>query len=165
MLIKNTKCETSCIKMEKEKCNKPFCTYIDKTRKYCALNRKLFRFNKELGLQRNKMLMGLVINKLLLAFKNKQGFLEELVMESEPSLYSILVNIKDWMSRHSKETPEELQRNSEKYFKSISGGAQQWWRALEPQPFLESDETKRWRFANRRSCCCHQSRLRFVRYF
>ena len=36
----------------------------------------LFRVDKEKSLQRNKMLLGLVTNKLLLAFKNKPGFLE-----------------------------------------------------------------------------------------
>jgi hypothetical protein len=30
-----------------EKCKEPFCKYINKTRKYCALNRKLFTFNKD----------------------------------------------------------------------------------------------------------------------
>jgi hypothetical protein len=39
----------------------------------------LFRVDKEKSLQKNKMLLGLVINKLLLAFKNKPGFLESLV--------------------------------------------------------------------------------------
>ena len=33
----------------------------------------LFRYEKELPLQKNKMLMGFVVNKLLLAFKNKKG--------------------------------------------------------------------------------------------
>ena len=55
----------------------------------------IYRVDKEKPLQRNKMLLGLVINKLLLAFKNKPGFLEMLVMDSEPSLMSILTNIKD----------------------------------------------------------------------
>jgi len=39
----------------------------------------LFRLDKEKGLAKNKMLLGLVTNKLLLAFKNKKGFLESLV--------------------------------------------------------------------------------------
>ena len=44
----------------------------------------LYRFDKEKPLQRNKLLLGFVINKLLLAFKNKPGFLEGLAMDSEP---------------------------------------------------------------------------------
>lgn len=80
----------------------------------------IIRFDKETGLARNKMLMGLVVNKLVLAFKNKPGFLEGLVMDSEPSLYSILVNIKRWMSTHTRETPIDLQQNAEKYKESMT---------------------------------------------
>jgi hypothetical protein len=38
------------------------------------------KIDKGLPVERNKMLMGLVTNKLLLAFKNKKGFLDRLVM-------------------------------------------------------------------------------------
>ena len=75
----------------------------------------LYRFDKEKSLQKNKMLLGLVINKLLLAFKNKKGFLEGLVMDSEPSLLSILNNIKVWMKKTNVAKPEELQKNAEDY--------------------------------------------------
>jgi hypothetical protein len=61
------------------------------------------------------MLLGLVINKLLLAFKNKPGFLESLVMDSQPSLMSILNNIKAWMKNTNAPSPEELQKNAEGY--------------------------------------------------
>jgi hypothetical protein len=75
----------------------------------------IYRLNKEKPLQQNKMLLGLVINKLLLAFKNKPGFLEGLVMDSEPSLMSILNNIKNWMKKTNAANPEELQKNAEGY--------------------------------------------------
>ena len=75
----------------------------------------LFRVDKEKPLQKNKMLLGLVINKLLLAFKNRPGFLEKLVMDSEPSLLSILSNIKTWMKDTNAATPEELQQNAQDY--------------------------------------------------
>ena len=75
----------------------------------------IYRLDKEKPLQRNKMLLGLVINKLLLAFKNKPGFLEMLVMDSEPSLMSILTNIKQWMKRTNVASPEVLQKNAENY--------------------------------------------------
>ena len=84
----------------------------------------LFRYEKELPLQKNKMLMGFVVNKLLLAFKNKKGFLEGLVMDSEPSLLSILGNIKKWMKENNSPQPEELQKNAENYkeqMKTYSG--------------------------------------------
>jgi hypothetical protein len=75
----------------------------------------IYRLDKETPLQQNKMLLGLVINKLLLAFKNKPGFLEGLVMDSEPSLMSILNNIKNWMKKTNAANPEELQKNAEGY--------------------------------------------------
>ena len=75
----------------------------------------LFRVDKEKSLQNNKMLLGLVINKLLLAFKNKPGFLESLVMDSEPSLMSILTNIKSWMKQSVVPTELQLQKNADEY--------------------------------------------------
>ena len=75
----------------------------------------LFRFDKEKPLQKNKMLLGFVINKLILAFKNKPGFLEGLVMNSEPSLMSILTNIKEWMKKTNAVKPEQLQTNAQDY--------------------------------------------------
>lgn len=79
----------------------------------------IFRIDKDKTLQQNKMLMGLVINKLLLAFKNKKGFLEGLVQNSQPSLLSILTNIKEWMKKNNSPEPKELQKNAEDYAKSM----------------------------------------------
>jgi hypothetical protein len=81
----------------------------------------IFRLNKDKSLEKNKMLLGLVINKLLLAFKNKKGFLEGLVMDSEPSLMSILTNIKEWMKKTNASNPEELQKNAESYRETMKG--------------------------------------------
>jgi hypothetical protein len=67
------------------------------------------------------MLLGFVINKLILAFKNKPGFLEGLVMDSEPSLMSILINIKEWMKRTNAVKPEQLQKNAADYKTSMQG--------------------------------------------
>jgi len=75
----------------------------------------IYRLDKEKSLQKNKMLLGFVINKLLLAFKNKPDFLEGLVMDSEPSLLSILHNIKNWMTETNAAKPENLQKNAEDY--------------------------------------------------
>jgi len=79
----------------------------------------IFRLDKEKPLLKNKMLLGFVINKLLLAFKNKPGFLEGLVMNSEPSLMSILNSIKMWMRKTNAAKPEELQKNAENYIDSM----------------------------------------------
>jgi len=81
----------------------------------------IFRLDKDKSLQKNKMLMGLVINKLLLAFKNKKGFLEGLVKNSEPSLLSILTNIREWMKQTNAAKPEELQKNAEAYKETMKG--------------------------------------------
>jgi hypothetical protein len=81
----------------------------------------IYRIDREKPLQRNKMLLGFVINKLLLAFKNKPGFLERLVMKSEPSLLNILNNIKEWMTETNASKPEELQKNAEDYKEQMKG--------------------------------------------
>ena len=79
----------------------------------------LFKLDKDKSLQKNKILLGLVTNKLLLAFKNKPGFLEELVMKSQPSLMSILNNIKRIMVEKGYANIEQLQKNKEEYIKQM----------------------------------------------
>ena len=79
----------------------------------------LFKLDKDKSLQRNKMLMGLVVNKLLLAYKNKPGFLEGLVMDSRPSLISILNNIKSQMIEKGFANVESLEKNKENYVQSM----------------------------------------------
>lgn len=79
----------------------------------------LFKLDKDKSLEKNKMLMGLVVNKLLLAFKNKPGFLETLVMECSPSLLNILNTIKRIMVEKGYAKPEELEKNKEEYVKSM----------------------------------------------
>lgn len=81
----------------------------------------IFRLDKERPLQKNKMLLGFVINKLLLAFKNRRGFLEQIVMNSEPSLMSILTSIKSWMKQTNAPKPEELQKHAQDYAKQMKG--------------------------------------------
>jgi hypothetical protein len=79
----------------------------------------LFKIDKDKPLQKNKMAMGFVCNKLLLAFKNKPGFLEELVMKSTPSLLSILHNIKRLMVEKGYAPVEQLKKNQEGYIESM----------------------------------------------
>jgi len=79
----------------------------------------LFRMDKDKSLARNKMAMGLVANKLLLAFKNKPGFLEELVMTSTPSLLNILLNIKRIMVEKGYAPVEQLEKNKEAYIQQM----------------------------------------------
>jgi len=80
----------------------------------------LFKFDKDKTLSQNKLMMGLVTNKLLLAFKNKPGFLEGLVMNSKPSLLSILNNIKKEIIDKGYAKPEELTSNQQAYIQKQS---------------------------------------------
>jgi hypothetical protein len=75
----------------------------------------LFKYDKNESLKRNKMLMGLVTNKLLLAFKNKPKFLERLVLEAKPSLLSILNLIKKIIKEKGYANIDDLVKNQEDY--------------------------------------------------
>ena len=79
----------------------------------------LFKLDTDSDIRKNKFAMGLVLNKLLLAFKNKPGFLENLVMNSEPSLYSILNQIKKEMEQRRLPKPEQLQKNAKQYMDTM----------------------------------------------
>ena len=65
------------------------------------------------------MALGLVANKLLLAFKNKTGFLEELVLKCSPSLMNILQNIKRIMVEKGYAKIPELEKNKETYINQM----------------------------------------------
>ena len=78
----------------------------------------LFKIDRTKGVKENKKMMGLVANKLLLAFKNKPGFLTKLVMNSKPSLQSILLNIKDIMEKEGYASIDQLQQNQQSYIQS-----------------------------------------------
>lgn len=79
----------------------------------------LFKLDKDKSLAKNKTALGLVVNKLLLAFKNKPGFLEELVMKSTPSLMNIANNIKRIMIEKNYAKIPELERNKEGYIEQM----------------------------------------------
>jgi len=79
----------------------------------------LFKLDKDSSLQKNKTALGLVANKLLLAFKNKPGFLEELVMKSSPSIMSILNNIRRIMVEKGYASIPELEKNKEGYIEQM----------------------------------------------
>lgn len=83
------------------------------------VNNYIFNLDKEKSVPQNKLMLGLVINKLLLAFKNKPGFLEELVMVSTPSLLNILTNIKRIMKEKGFASIDVLQKNRETYVQSM----------------------------------------------
>jgi len=77
--------------------------------------RYIFKLDKEEDITRNRMLMGLVANKLLLAYKNKPGFLEELVMTSNPSLVSIYLDIVRIAKEKGYASPDIMKGHQEDY--------------------------------------------------
>ena len=78
----------------------------------------LFKLDKEKSFRENRMAMGLVANKLLLAFKNKPDFLKDIVLNADSSLLSILNNIKSQMRDKGYADLSVLQSNQEKYVES-----------------------------------------------
>ncbi len=78
----------------------------------------LYNFDKDSSLKKNKMMMGLVVNKLLLAYKNNPNFLETLVMKSKPTLLSILNNIKAMAKEQGYATVETMTQNQEKFLQA-----------------------------------------------
>jgi hypothetical protein len=65
------------------------------------------------------MVMGMVTNKLLLAFKNKPKFLENIVMNANPSLLSILMYIKSQIKDSGYADVDTLEKNKEMYVQSM----------------------------------------------
>jgi len=78
----------------------------------------LFSFDKDQSLKRNKMLLGLVVNKLILAYKNYPGFLNRLVLESQPSILNILTNIRKFALEGGYISIEDMKKNQEDYIES-----------------------------------------------
>jgi hypothetical protein len=66
----------------------------------------------------NKWMLALLTNKLLLAYKNKPGFLEKLVAQSSPSLMNIFHNINSIAGDENFATPEQMAINQQEYIKS-----------------------------------------------
>lgn len=80
----------------------------------------VFNLDKGKNLQRNKISMALVTNKLLLAYKNKPKFLETLVMRCTPSLLNIFQNITKLVKEFGYATAQEMKANLEDYIKKQS---------------------------------------------
>lgn len=75
----------------------------------------IFQLDKEKELSRNKKIMALVTNKLLLAYKNKPRFLERLVLDSTPSLLNIYQNIIRLAKEEGYVSPDVMKQNLESY--------------------------------------------------
>ena len=76
----------------------------------------VFKYNKKLSVNKNAIFFGLVVNKMLLAYKNKKKFLSNIVMKSNPSLKSIYLNMKNEAKKLGFD-PAKLKANSANYVK------------------------------------------------
>ena len=83
-----------------------------------------FGYDKSISVEKNHMYMGLVVNKLLLAYKNKAGFLDKLVMTAKPSLMSMYNVIKKLASDSGYKTPAEVGSGVQNYVSAQKGKIQ-----------------------------------------
>tara|TARA_R100000664_G_scaffold4911_1_gene9652 strand:- start:4626 stop:6071 length:1446 start_codon:yes stop_codon:yes gene_type:complete len=75
----------------------------------------VFKLDKEKDIEKNRQAAGFALNKLILAYKNKPGFLEKLAMFSNPSIVSMFMKGKELAQQMGFVGVEELQTNSEDY--------------------------------------------------
>lgn len=106
------------------------------------IQNSIFKFNRELSGEKNRFMMGFVVNRLLLAYKNKRitvksmdgkrdhinkNILECMVLDCNPSLYSMFNNLRHYITtaRVSDRAgvlakPEVLMQNIQKYIDRMS---------------------------------------------
>jgi len=83
--------------------------------------RASFKVNKTISVKDNHLMMGLVVNKLLLTYKNKKGFLPQLVMQAKPSMFSMYNIIKKLAIKEGYKTPEQIGTDSRSYIEQQEG--------------------------------------------
>ncbi len=83
-----------------------------------------FGYDDSVDVKRNHMMMGLVTNKLLLAYKNKKGFLAELVMTAKPSLISIYNTIVALAEKNGYKSQLEVGTGNTNYVEAQKGKIQ-----------------------------------------
>lgn len=77
--------------------------------------RAAFGLNKEISVKDNHQAMGLVANKLVLAYKNKPDFLSNLVMKAKPSLISIYNTVRRLAKEAGYDPPEAIEKGQKQY--------------------------------------------------
>lgn len=77
--------------------------------------RAVFKINPKLDVEKNKRAMGFATNALVLAYKNKKGFLSDLVLASKPSLMSMYNITKKLAKASGYKPPEEVQQGKFDY--------------------------------------------------
>lgn len=81
----------------------------------------IFKYDKDKSLRQNRIAMGLVTNKLLLAYKNEPGIMEYLVMNTEASLEGLYNNIARLAKEKGYADTETMTKNQEKYIEQRGG--------------------------------------------
>ena len=80
--------------------------------------RAAFKIRTDISVEKNHQMMGLVANKLLLAYKNKKGFLDEVVLTAKPSLISIYNTVIKLAKKYGYSPPEEIEKGQAAYNKA-----------------------------------------------
>jgi len=80
--------------------------------------RAAFKVSKKVDVEKNHRAAGLVVNKLLLTYKNKPGFLSELVLKANPSLISMYNVIKKLAKEAGYATPEDIKAHQQEYIEA-----------------------------------------------
>ena len=78
----------------------------------------LYTTDKNASTKENHQRMGLVVNKVLLAFKNKPNFLKDIVKQAKPSLISMYTVIKSLQKKYNFVSNSELMTKGENYIQA-----------------------------------------------
>lgn len=92
--------------------------YADENIGIEELKNYIFNYNKERTSIQNHLRFGMVVGKLLLAYKNKPGYLKQVAMESKPSLMSMFQVMRKIVKENGWADMKQLQKNSDWYAKS-----------------------------------------------
>lgn len=98
--------------------------YADEGLSIDEIKNYVFNYKKDSSSKENQLKFGIVVNKLLLAYKNKPDYLKTIVMESNPSLLSMYNVMMRMINQHVSakdrgwSLPSVLQQNSENYQKN-----------------------------------------------
>ena len=82
--------------------------------------RAAFSIDKKKSIEKNHRAMGFVVNRLLLSYKNKPGFLSDLVMKANPSLLSMYNIIKRLAKDAGYKAPEDVEAGIQDYVEQQS---------------------------------------------
>jgi len=80
-----------------------------------------FHVRKDIPVEKNHQMMGFVVNKLLLSYKNKPNFMEDVVMKSKASLISMYNVIKKLAKQDGYKTIGKIEADTANYQKIQKG--------------------------------------------